>query len=378
MEKEKENKLEIACFRDVPYKPPEWLCEPYFPIGKLTLIQGDPGCGKTAFMCKIAALASIGGRFLKHHVAQGNVLMLSVEDDPSTLRGRIEASGGDINKCFFIKEAYDVTFCHEGLQDAIRQVQAKLVVFDPIQSFFGADVNTNLSNQTRPILAYLQAVAEEQNCAIVLLAHMAKAKEGKSNVLRALGSVDIPGAARSVLQIGRSPSDNNQVVVCHVKSSNAKRGDSFTYAIGDRGGVTIGEYTQLTANDLDTASVRASSGIPYEDEPVVQIARQLMKENTAIECIGYPTLADISEQLFGKSLYTSGRGWNAAFKRIQRELSARDKILVNCDIKKAESEMVFMGEHREKGTKQIRGISLRKQLPIDLDALLGKDDEENE
>lgn len=368
-----ENKLNITCFSDVPYEPPQWLWNPGFPIGKLTLVQGDPGCGKTALLCKIAALVSTGGRLLDKPVTQGNVLILSVEDDASTLRGRIEASGGDVSKCFFIDEAYNVTFLHEGLQDAIHQTQAKLVVFDPIQSFFGADINTNLSNQTRPILAYLAQVAKEESCAIVLLAHMAKAKEGKSNVLRALGSVDIPGAARSVLQIGRNPSDKNQCVVCHVKSSNARMSDSFTYTIGDRGGVTIGEYTQLTASDLDTASARASSGVPYEEEPVVKIARQLMKENTFIGCIGYEALTEIAERVFGKAPYSNGKGWMAAFKRMSRELFARDKIAVGFDVKKAESDFMIFGEQREKGKKQTRGISLRKSNPIDLDALLGED-----
>ena len=366
--------LKIGCFSDVPYKPPEWLCKPYFLIGKLTLVQGDPGCGKTAFLCKMAALTSIGGKFLNHDVTQGNVLMLSTEDDVSTLRGRIEASGGDVSKCFFIEDAYDVTFLHEGLQAAIQQTQAKLVVFDPIQSFFGANINTNLSNQTRPILAYLAEVAMENGCAIVLLAHMAKAKEGKSSVVRALGSVDIPGAARSVLQIGRNPSDKNQCVVAHVKCSNARLGDSFTYTIGERGGVTIGEYTQLTAYDLDTASTRAKSGVPYEDEPVVGIARKLMEENTSIECIGYSALSEISKRLYGKNLYSNGKGWKAAIKRVQRELVVRDKIIVE-DAKTVESEYVIFGERKEKGTAQIRGISLRKTPPIDLDALLGKDDE---
>lgn len=371
---ENDKVLKISCFSDVPYEEPKWLCKPYFPIGKLTLVQGDPGCGKTAFLCKMAALTSIGGKFLNNNVAKGNVLILSVEDDESTLRGRIEASGGDLTKCFLVEEAYDVDFCHKGLQEAIHNTQAKLVVFDPIQSFFGADINTNLSNQTRPILAYLAQVAKEEDCAVVLLAHMAKAKEGKSNVLRALGSVDIPGAARSVLQIGRNPSDNNQCVVAHVKSSNARKGDSFTYTIGERGGVTIGEYTQLTAYDLDTASARAKSGVQYEDEPVVRIARKLMDENTAIECIGYSALSEISEHLYGKAPYSTGRGWKAAIKRVQRELATRDKIIVK-DAKTVESEYTIFGEHKEKGSTQIRGISLSKKPPIDLDALLGKEDE---
>lgn len=376
---ENEKKLKIASFADVPYEPPEWLIEPLFPSGKLTLVQGDPGCGKTAFMCKIAALVSKGGRLLDNAVSQGNVLFLSVEDDESTLRGRIEASGGDIHKCFFVEEAYAVTFLHEGLQEAIQQVNAKLVLFDPIQSFFGADVNINLSNQTRHILAYLAQVAKENHCAIVLLAHQAKAREGKSSVLRSLGSVDIPGAARSVLQIGRNPSDNNQVVVCQVKCSTARKSQSFTYTIGERGGVTIGGYTQLTANDLDTASARAASGIPYEDEPVVKIARQLMSENSFISCIGYDTLAELSRRMFGETLYTNGKAWVSVFKRVSNELYARDKIAVGFDVKQVESECTILGEHKDKGTRQIRGISLRKISPIDLDALLGGNDgEENE
>ena len=175
------------------------------------------------------------------------------------------------------------------------------------------------------------------------------------------------------MQIGRNPSDNNQCVVCHVKSSNAKKGDSFTYAIGERGGVTIGEYTQLNANDLDTASARASGGIPYDEEPVVKIARHLMEENTFIGCIGYDTLTEIAERLLGKAPYSNGKGWLAAFKRVSRELFARDKIAVGFDVKKAESDFTIFGEHREQGKKQIRGISLRKSPTIDLDALLKGD-----
>ena len=139
--------------------------------------------------------------------------------------------------------------------------------------------------------------------------------------------------------------------------------------------MTIGEYTQLTANDLDTASARAASGIPYEDEPVVKVVRQLMEENAFIGCIGYETLSEIAECVLGKSPYNNGKGWLAAFKRVARELYARDNIAVGFDVKKTESEYVIFGEHKEKGRKQIRGISLRKTTPIDLDALLGKDDE---
>lgn len=369
-----ENKLTIKSFSDVPYEPPKWLVNPLFPVGKVTLVQGDPGCGKTAFMCAVAAKVSVGGRIVDKPVMQGNVLILSVEDDESTLRGRIEASGGDIRKCFFVENAYCVTFVHEGLQEAIKQTDAKLVIFDPIQAFFGMEVNTNLSNQTRPILAYLAQVAKETECAIVLIAHMAKAKDGKSAALRSLGSVDIPGAARSVLQIGRDPANNDKCVVVHVKSSNAKKSDSFTYSIGEKGGVTFGDYTDLTAYDLDTASARKAKGIPYTDEPVVKVVRQLMSENGNIECIGFDALTEVAKHLFDEAPYSSGSGWSAAIKRLSRELYAQDGI--QCEtVKKVQSEYKAFGETIPKGKAQIRGIKLFKHTPLDLDKLLGKDDE---
>ena len=79
--------------------------------------------------------------------------------------------------------------------------------------------------------------------------------------------------------------------------------------------------------------------------------------------------------MLGKSPYGNGKGWLSAFKRMSRELYARDSISVGFDVRTTESEYVIFDERKEKGKKQIRGISLRKSSPIDLDTLLGKDDE---
>ncbi|MDR1003195.1 MAG: AAA family ATPase [Oscillospiraceae bacterium] len=356
-----EHKLIVKSFADVPYEPPEWLIEPYFPLNKVTLLQGDPGAGKTAFMCKMAALVSNGGKLLDKQVTQGNVLLLSVEDDSSTLRGRIEASGGDVSKCFLVEEAYAITFLHEGLQDAIKETNAKLVVFDPIQNFLGSDLQMNQSNQTRPILSYLAAVAQETNCAIVLVAHMAKAREGKSQVLRSLGSADIPGAARSVIQIGRDPANQGRCVAAHVKSSNAATGKSISYTIGERGGVLIGSYVDISAGDMDTSQTRTTNSVPYEAEKLVYIVRELMKENDNIERLSYETLNSIA----GTTL--DGRMWNAEVKRLSRELYIRDKIIVSAEDRKTESSFVWHGETIKSCGKSVRGLAVRKAPIIDLD-----------
>ena len=367
---EETKQLKISNFSDVEYEEPSFLVDPYFPIGKITLIQGDPGAGKTAFACKLAALVSTGGTLIDKPVMSGNVLLLSVEDDPSTLRGRIEGGGGDVSKCFFIEAAYDVTFLHEGLQDASKQTAAKLVVFDPIQAFLGADINMNMSNATRPILAYLAEVAREQECAIVLLAHMAKSRDNKVAALRSLGSVDIPGAARSVLHIGRDPARPAICIAAHVKSSNAKPGSAFSYSIGDKGAVTLGEYSRLTAYDLDVAAKRESECVPYDDEPLVKVFRQIMKENENIACIHYSSLTSIAARLLGLSPFSGGAQWNAAIKRLSREIYLRDRFVVTRDVRKIESGFTVFGETVESSGKQGRGVALYHGGKAYLDDLL--------
>lgn len=369
MERVDNNKLKVKSFADVPYEPPEWLVEPYFPLKKITLLQGDPGSGKTAFMCKMAALVSTGGKLLDRQVKQGNVLMLSVEDDASTLRGRIEAGGGDISRCYFVDESYAVTFAHEGLQDAIRETDARLVIFDPIQNFFGAGLQMNQSNETRPILGYLAAVAQETNCSIVLVAHMAKSRDTKSQVLRSLGSADIPGAARSVLQIGRDPANTGRCVAAHVKSSNAAPGKSIGYTIGERGGVILGDYVGLTAGDLDAARTRTTHSVPYESEPLVVVVRKLMAENDNIALLSYESLNKIA----GTS--HDGKTWSADVKRLAREIYVHDKVTVYGG-RKTESDYVLNGKTVKSCGKAVRGVSIRKAHQIDLDKLLGDDNDD--
>lgn len=131
----------------VTYEPPRWLIPPYFQRGKGTLIQGDNGSGKTAFMCAIAAHVSTGRPLLGIPIeGPGPVLILSVEDDLPILRGRIEANGGDLDKCYFLGNAADLTFNSPEVEAAIQRCQAVMVIFDPFQAFLGAKVDMFRAN----------------------------------------------------------------------------------------------------------------------------------------------------------------------------------------------------------------------------------------
>ena len=256
---------------EVPYEPPRWTIAPYFQRGKGTLIQGDNGSGKTAFMCAVAAHVTTGKPLLGIPVTTpGDVLMLSVEDDLPVLRGRIEASGGDLDKCHFMTNAAGLTFNSPEVEAAIKEINAKMAIFDPFQAFLGASVDMFRSNETRPELAKLFEMCERNDCACAIIAHMGKSGD-KSPVNRSLGSVDIPASMRSILQLTRNPDNEDECVMVHVKCSNAPRGQSIAYTIGDRGGVHWVGFRPMNIDDLASISQRKENGVPDGRVLVVQV-----------------------------------------------------------------------------------------------------------
>lgn len=285
---------------DVTYTPPQWLIKPYIQMGKGTLIQADPGTGKTAFACAIAAAVTTGGSVCGLPVEiPGDVLMLSVEDDLGVLRGRIEANGGDASRVHFLAGASQLRMDSPEIETAIQMYHAKLLIFDPLQAFLGARVDMFRANETRPILSRLFDVCARNGCACVIIAHMSKSTLGKSPVNQSLGSVDIPAAMRSVIQIVRNPDQDNECVAVHIKSSNAAMGRSLAFAIGDRGCIHWRGYSDLTLANLGERTKARKPCVPYEHEPLVQVFLHLIAQRPAGGFYSYSEVKHTGERLFG-------------------------------------------------------------------------------
>lgn len=327
----------------VPYEKPRWTLAPYFQRGKGTLIQGDNGTGKTAFMCAIAAHVSTGRPLLGLPVeAPGNVIMLSVEDDLPILRGRIEADGGDLDKCHFMTNAAGLTFTSPEIEAAIRQVHAKLIVFDPFQAFLGAGVDMFRPNETRPQLAKLFETCDRNDCACGIIAHTVKSVWDKSPVNRALGSVDIPAAMRSILHLIRNPDNEEECIMVHIKCSNAPKGKSIAYTIGDRGGVIWQDFVDLTAEDLTIITKRREKGVPYEREPLVQVFNQLITDKPGGGFWSYEDVKSIGAKLLGfPPFYSTADLKTKLSGPLLRELQQNDGLIVTVG-------------HRSKGARGIR------------------------
>jgi len=335
--------LSLICADSVEYVPPRWLIEPYFQRGKGTLIQADPGTGKTAFMCAIAAHVSTGKPFLDTPVqTPGAVLMLSVEDDLGVLRGRIAKNGGDLKKVFFMPNASEMTFNSPEIEQAIKQIGAKLLIFDPLQAFLGAKIDMFRANETRPALAKLFEMCDRHDCACAIIAHMGKSNLGKSPVNQSLGSVDIPAAMRSVLHITKNPEVENELLAVHVKSSNAPKGQSIAYSIVDRGGVEWHGFSDFSADDLNIVKKRTEKGIPYDREPLVQVFNQLIADRPGGGFWPYEEVKAAGMRLLGFPPFSTARDLSKKLSGpLARELQTKDGLIVICG-------------HRQNGQRGIR------------------------
>lgn len=239
-------KLKLINMEEIEVKEVKWLWYPYIPYGKITIMQGDPGEGKTTAILRIASLLSRGENLPCDDTEREpiNIIYQTAEDGLNdTIKPRLIEANADCTRIKVIDETTkSLTMLDERLEQAIAETGAKLIVLDPIQAYIGADVNMNCANETRSVMSRLGCLAEKYSCAVVLIGHMNKGSGGKSSY-RGLGSIDFQAVARSVLIVGRVK-DNPQIrVIAQGKSSLAPEGDSIAFELNKETGFRfIGKY----------------------------------------------------------------------------------------------------------------------------------------
>ena len=223
---------------DVELTSVDWLWFPYIPFGKLTIIQGNPGEGKTYFAMRLAAACTNRKPLPGMETLEPfNIIYQTAEDGlGDTVKPRLMEADADLERVLVIDDRdTPLTLADERIARAIRENNARLVIIDPVQAFLGADVDMNRANEVRPIFRSLGDIAQATGCAIVLIGHLNKAA-GTQSTYRGLGSIDITAAVRSLLFIGKLKDSPTTRVLIHEKSSLAPPGQSLAFSLGDEKG----------------------------------------------------------------------------------------------------------------------------------------------
>jgi hypothetical protein len=226
--------------------PVIWLWWPYIALGKLSMVDGDPGIGKSLLMTQIAASLS---RSYPLPAQDGTVsfatggphmtVMLSTEDGlADTLKPRLEDAGADCSKIKVLTGWKDANgevhaFNFQDipmLEQVLVEYDPRLVVIDPIQAYLGSGVDMHRANETRPLLEALRRLAEQYQCAIVCIRHPAKSSQGGKALHRGLGSVDFIGAARTGLFVEQDPINPCLAMVAQSKSNIGPLGRTVLFS----------------------------------------------------------------------------------------------------------------------------------------------------
>lgn len=234
-----DNEAQFEFYSNIQAKSVEWLWYPYIPYGKLTVLQGDPGEGKSSFMLNLAAIMSVGGSLPtgEKFDTPENIIYQCAEDSPAdTIKPRLVSAGADCSKIAFIKDGGTILTLEDSrIKHTIQRLKARLLIIDPIQAYIPQDADMQSATKMRSVLRNLANVADETNCAIVLVGHMNKGVAGK-NLYRSLGSIDIVAIARSVLMITRDEEEPCVRYVFPIKSSLAPEGEAIGFRLGDAQG----------------------------------------------------------------------------------------------------------------------------------------------
>jgi len=259
---------------DVPIETLQWIWEPYIPLGKLVMLDGDPGVGKSS-LCAWLAGAISTGRGMPDTPDQtrepANVLMLSAEDGiGDTIIPRLKKMEADLERVFVSDDG--ITLNARGLtklEKTIAFLHPKLVFIDPIVFYMGADMDMNRANEVRGMTGRLSMMAGHYGCTIIPVRHLRK-QASTTAIYRGQGTIDFVGAARSVLLLERRA--GGKTVMDHIKTNAGRKGETLSYTISDDGVFYWGPIVR----EGDSKIVRESKATVRE--LAVKVIRETLKD----------------------------------------------------------------------------------------------------
>lgn len=236
----------LRCLADVEPREVRWLWPGRVPLGRISLLVGRPGEGKSFLTTDMAARVSAGRTWPDGGACPGGtVILVSAEDDPhDTIRPRLDAHGADVRRVHLLATVrrrgeggrlVEAMFTLEdlpALEAAIqRHPDCRLIVIDPIGSFIGGGTDSHRDNEVRAVLAPVAQLAERYGPAVLIVAHRRKSTGTVADDL-AIGSRAFTGIARSVWHLTCDGHDKNRRLLLAGKNNLAPEGTGLAFDIG--------------------------------------------------------------------------------------------------------------------------------------------------
>lgn len=277
----------------------EWVVPGLLARKEMTIVEGDPGLGKSYFVQVVSGLICDGKPIpcLDHyHPTQGRVAYFDIENTASTVtRARLEENGViNLNNYFQGEEPFSVDDEERWstVLDRLMELKPELVVFDTINTYIGG-TDTYRSSETQQAMGFFKEIAIKCNCSVVILRHLTKGGNSKA-LYRGQGSIAFTGAVRIVATVGRIPDDPDVRVVACTKNNISAPFRSFTYTIEglpskgkntNRSRLVWGEQVDLSADEIieapkGDAKSKSSSAIDWLKQTLEEEGRIEVKKLT--------------------------------------------------------------------------------------------------
>lgn len=323
-----QEKLKLINMQEVQAEEIKWLWYPYIPYGKITVVQGDPGDGKTTVVLAVAAAVTNNLPLPENTeiITPANVIFQTAEDGlGDTVKPRLIQAGADCRRVVVIDESeQELSLSDERIEQAITLTEAKLFVLDPLQAYIGAGVDMHRANEIRPVLKRISAIAEKTGCAVVVVGHLNKGTN--KSQYRGLGSIDIQAAARSVLTVGRIKGKPYLRAFAQGKNNLAPEGQAIAFELDPSAGfrwigaypVTLDELLSGVLPERDTTYDRAVAYLQGELAGGEQHAAILF-EKAAAQDIAERTIRKAKSALGVHSFRREGKWyWTLEKNRFQQ------------------------------------------------------------
>jgi hypothetical protein len=264
----------------------QWLWEKRIPHGKLTILDGDPGLGKSLLTLDLAARITTGRPMPDGTPGvRGNVVLIAPEDDPiDTIKPRIEAAGGDPSRIRLLNFVERIS-SHTGntvsspftlaehlsiLINTVKQISPILLIIDPFIAVLGVGISASNDQVIRKKLLQLARLARNFDCAVLIVRHLNKGSS-ENALYRGSGSIGIIATARTGLLVTQHPADENKRLLVPIKNNFSEMPDNLTYKVvaNERG---IPSIQWLGTNHYPVPSLlRPGTPLSFERQGILKV-----------------------------------------------------------------------------------------------------------